>query len=78
MWPSDAQVSAGDARDLSFLPDQSVHLVATSPPYWNLKRYNDQPGQLGHIQDYESFLDELTIAFSECYRVLVPGGGWFA
>src|SRR4051794_9172951 len=29
----------GDARDLSWLPDNSVHLVVTSPPYWNLKEY---------------------------------------
>jgi DNA modification methylase len=28
----------GDARDLSFLPDESIHLVVTSPPYWNLKK----------------------------------------
>ncbi|NGX54009.1 MAG: hypothetical protein K1000chlam4_00730 [Chlamydiae bacterium] len=28
----------GDARDLSFLSDESIHLVVTSPPYWNLKR----------------------------------------
>lgn len=43
----------GDARDLSFLPDESVHLVVTSPPYWNLKRYIENPDQIGHIQDYE-------------------------
>ena len=49
----------GDARDLSFLPDASVHLVLTSPPYWNLKRYNENPGQMGHIDDYETFLAEL-------------------
>lgn len=49
----------GDARDLSFLPDESIHLVVTSPPYWNLKEYNDNPDQLGHINDYESFLEEL-------------------
>ena len=49
----------GDARDLSFLDDESIHLVVTSPPYWNLKRYNEKPGQLGHINDYESFLYEL-------------------
>ena len=49
----------GDARDLSFLGDESIHLVVTSPPYWNLKRYNDNPDQLGHINDYESFLSEL-------------------
>ena len=49
----------GDARDLSFLPDQSIHLVVTSPPYWNLKRYNENDCQLGHIEDYESFLTEI-------------------
>jgi len=53
----------GDARDLSFLPDGSVHLVVTSPPYWNLKEYNEHPDQLGHIQDYEAFLQELHLVF---------------
>lgn len=49
----------GDARDLSFLPDESIHLVITSPPYWNLKRYNDTPEQLGHIAEYDEFLLEI-------------------
>lgn len=64
----------GDARDLSFLPDESVHLVVTSPPYWTLKRYHEHPGQLGHVEDYDQFLTELTAVSRECYRVLVPGG----
>lgn len=64
----------GDARDLSFLSDASVHLVVTSPPYWNLKRYNEHPGQLGHIQDYEAFLFELEKVWTHVYRILVPGG----
>lgn len=64
----------GDARDLGFLPDASVHLVLTSPPYWNLKRYNETPGQLGHIADYEAFLAELNKVWAEVFRVLVPGG----
>lgn len=64
----------GDSRDLSFLPDESVHLVVTSPPYWNLKRYNEHPDQLGHIQDYEAFLLELEKVWHHVYRVLVPGG----
>jgi len=46
----------GDARDLSFLKDESVHLVVTSPPYWNLKRYNENPDQLG----LRSFLTSLS------------------
>ena len=49
----------GDARDLSFLDDESVHLVVNPPPYWNLKRHNENLEQLGHIQDYEAFLGEL-------------------
>lgn len=64
----------GDARDLSFLGDESIHLVVTSPPYWNLKRYNENPDQLGHVNDYESFLNELEKVWKEIFRVLVPGG----
>jgi modification methylase len=63
-----------DARDLSFLEDESVHLVITSPPYWNLKRYNENPDQLGHIQDYEDFLGELEKVWRHIFRILVPGG----
>lgn len=64
----------GDARDLSFLNDESVHLVITSPPYWSLKRYNEHPDQLGHIHDYEKFLSELDKVWRHVFRVLVPGG----
>jgi DNA modification methylase len=64
----------GDARDLSFIPDESVHLVVTSPPYWNLKKYNENPDQMGHIQDYEAFLTELRKVWAHVFRVLVPGG----
>jgi site-specific DNA-methyltransferase (adenine-specific) len=49
-------------------------LVVTSPPYWNLKQYNDNQDQLGHISDYEQFLTELTKVWRQCFRVLVPGG----
>ena len=64
----------GDARNFAFLADESVHLVVTSPPYWKLKRYNENAGQLGHVLDYEEFLDDLKHVWAECYRVLVPGG----
>ena len=64
----------GDARDLSFLADASIHLVVTSPPYWNLKHYNENPDQLGHVQEYEVFLAELEKVWRHVYRVLVPGG----
>jgi site-specific DNA-methyltransferase (adenine-specific) len=64
----------GDTRSLSFIPDESIHLAVTSPPYWSLKRYNENASQLGHIADYERFLSELTKVWKEVYRVLVPGG----
>jgi modification methylase len=64
----------GDARKLDFLSDASVHLVLTSPPYFDLKRYNENNDQLGHISDYEEFLNELNKVWIECYRILVPGG----
>jgi site-specific DNA-methyltransferase (adenine-specific) len=55
--------------------DASVHLVVTSPPYANLKQYEPgNPNQLGDIDDYEKFLDELDKVWAECFRVLVPGG----
>ncbi|MBI3747441.1 MAG: site-specific DNA-methyltransferase [Chloroflexi bacterium] len=64
----------GDARDLSGIPSGSVHLVVTSPPYWTLKDYNENDAQLGHLQDYETFVAELDKVWRECLRVLTPGG----
>lgn len=72
--PSQHHLHHGDARNLTFLSDASVHLVVTSPPYWTLKEYRDGEGQMGHIADYEDFLRELDRVWKECYRVLVPGG----
>jgi modification methylase len=66
----------GDARDLKTIPRDSIHLVVTSPPYFNLKSYASSAGgsQLGRIDDYEIFLGELDRVWRECERVLVPGG----
>lgn len=64
----------GDAREMPYIPDESVHLVVTSPPYWVLKRYNDSPHQLGHVADYDEFIGALEQVWRECFRVLVPGG----
>jgi len=48
----------GDAREMPGLAPGSVHLVLTSPPYRTLKEYRDAEGQLGHVTDYEGFLEE--------------------
>ena len=64
----------GDARDLAWVPNASVHLAVTSPPYWTLKEYEPSERQMGGIPSYEAFLDELDKVWAECSRVLVPGG----
>ena len=64
----------GDARTMEYIPDKSVHLVLTSPPYFNLKEYRKGNNQLGVIDDYQEFVNELAKVWEECYRVLVPGG----
>lgn len=74
MQPTTHTLINGDARDLSFLGEESIHLAVTSPPYWNLKRYNENPDQLGHIEEYEAFLSELEKVWRHVFRVLVPGG----
>ena len=78
-WPSPYHQTThtlrqGDARDLSDIADETVHLIVTSPPYWTLKAYPQAVGQLGAIESYETFLDELDKAWKECARLLVPGG----
>lgn len=72
--PRSITIHHGDARELDWIPDESVHLVVTSPPYWTLKRYPENDLQLGHIADYEHFHDELDRVWTHCLRVLVPGG----
>ena len=63
-----------DSREIDFLLPNSVHLVVTSPPYWTLKEYNEGDGQMGFIEDYETFLTELDRVWQACYDALVPGG----
>jgi DNA modification methylase len=67
-------ILVGDSQDLSPIPNNSVHLVLTSPPYWNLKEYNDHAEQLGHVGDYEEFLDKLDSVWRGCFEKLVVGG----
>ncbi|OPY48723.1 MAG: Modification methylase MjaI [Methanosaeta sp. PtaU1.Bin060] len=72
--PSSHRLVLGDSRAMEEIPDKSVHLVATSPPYWTLKEYPMSDGQLGRVEDYESFLMGLDRVWEQVFRVLVPGG----
>ena len=72
--PTHHELMLGDARDLSAIVSESVHLVVTSPPYWTLKHYTPSEAQLGSVEDFDEFLTDLNQVWRECFRVLVPGG----
>jgi site-specific DNA-methyltransferase (adenine-specific) len=62
----------GDSRQMSELKDKSVHLIVTSPPYWQLKDYGTE-NQIGFHDDYETYINHLNLTWQECYRVLHDG-----
>ncbi len=62
----------GDARRMARVDDQSVHLVVTSPPYWQLKDYG-AAGQIGFDDSYEDYINNLNLVWKECHRVLHDG-----
>jgi modification methylase len=72
--PTTHQLYRADAREMSTLKPESVHLVLTSPPYWTLKEYRASDAQLGHVEDYDQFLGELDKVWKHCFSALVPGG----
>ena len=57
---------------MSELKDSSVHLIITSPPYWQLKDYGTE-NQIGFNDSYESYINNLNLVWSECFRVLHDG-----
>ncbi len=62
----------GDSRQMNLLPDESVHLIVTSPPYWQLKDYGTQD-QIGYHDSYERYINDLNLVWAECHRVLHQG-----
>jgi site-specific DNA-methyltransferase (adenine-specific) len=62
----------GDSRKMNDLEDSSVHLVVTSPPYWQLKDYGMED-QIGFNHSYEEYINNLNLVWNECYRVLHQG-----
>lgn len=62
----------GDSREMKEIPDESVHLVITSPPYWQLKDYGNG-NQIGFNDTYEQYINNLSLVWKECYRVLHQG-----
>lgn len=69
-----AQVFIGDSSDMSAIPDGSVNLIITSPPYWTLKDYENE-NQIGIGSDcYQTYINNLNKVWVECVRVLAPDG----
>jgi DNA modification methylase len=78
--PGPLVITRGDAAALP-LPDESVDLIVTSPPYFGLRSYQDDgdhmPGQIGDEDTPAAYLDALIACTAEWMRVLKPGGSIF-
>jgi len=71
-FPTIHTIINGDSRSMSRIADKSVHLVITSPPYWQLKDYGKDE-QIGFHQSYEEYINNLNLVWNECHRVLHDG-----
>ena len=74
-----------NSQNMCEIQDNSVMLIITSPPYWNVIDYSKNGfqdtqiskklnGQIGDIKDYDEYLNEMDRVWAECYRVLKPNG----
>lgn len=66
------KIIIGDAKKMQEIQKESVHLVITSPPYWQIKDYGTED-QIGFNNTYEEYIQNLNDVWGECYRVLYPG-----
>jgi len=66
------KIIIGDSRRMAEVADESVHLVITSPPYWQLKDYGNS-SQIGFGDSYEDYINNLNLVWNECHRVLHKG-----
>jgi len=64
-----------NSMKMNDLPDNSIHLMITSPPYFDTKMYSREPisGDLGDIHDIDEWFDKMSNVWKEVYRVLQPG-----
>lgn len=59
--------------------DEVGDFTITSPPYYDIETYGDEPEQLGNAATYDQFMDDMQIVLAENYRTLKPGAfsAWF-
>ncbi len=69
----ESKIYIGDSRNMKEVPDGSVQLIITSPPYGALKDYEND-AQIGLNQSYEDYIKNLNEVWKECIRVLGPDG----
>jgi DNA modification methylase len=69
------KIIIGNSKNMDEVKNNSIHLVVTSPPYFNTKDYSDDYSgkDLGNIDDYELWKKEIKKVWQECFRVLQPG-----
>lgn len=66
------KIIIGDSRWMKEVPNESVHLIITSPPYWQLKDYGNG-SQIGFNDTYEEYINNLNLVWNECHRILHKG-----
>ena len=73
--PTVQKIICGNSMRMDVLEDQSVHLIVTSPPYFNAKMYsaNNIGNDLGNIHDLDEWFENIRCVWQECLRVLQPG-----
>lgn len=70
--PTHHKIICGDSRNMGGIADSAIHLVVTSPPYWQLKDYGERQ-QIGYDETYEAYIASLNRVWGECIRVLHNG-----
>jgi DNA modification methylase len=71
------KIYEGNSQDLSFLEDNSVDCIFTSPPYYDFRDYQTGHNQIGVERTVDAFIDNLVKVFLECHRVMKPTGSLF-
>lgn len=66
------KIIIADSRGMKEVSNESVHLIITSPPYWQLKDYGNG-NQIGFNDTYEEYINNLNLVWNECHRVLHRG-----
>ena len=66
------QIIIGDCRDMSKILPESVHLIITSPPYWQLKDYGNH-NQIGFNDTYEDYINNLNLVWHQCFKSMHKG-----